>query len=76
LKGVGAKNSNNEMYQFWIQDSHPIGLITKDMFHQSLNYLHENPIGAGWVCEPQHYKYSSAIDYCSESKGLLLIGHL
>jgi REP element-mobilizing transposase RayT len=76
LKRAGARNPNNDKYQFWIQDNHPIGLITSEMLKQGLNYLHENPVRAGWVLEAQHYKYSSAIDYYCETKGMLQIEHL
>jgi len=36
---------------------------------QKLNYLAKNPVRAGIVYESQHYKYSSAIDYCTTMKG-------
>jgi len=40
------------------------------MMDQRLQYLHFNPVAAGFVQEPHHWKYSSAIDY-SRGKGLL-----
>ena len=36
-----------------------------------LQYLHENPVKAGFVTLPQEWKYSSAIDYYTECDGLL-----
>jgi len=41
------------------------------MYNQRLNYLHWNPVTAGFVAKPQHWIYSSAIDYFTEKKGLL-----
>jgi len=38
-----------------------------------LDYLHENPVWAGLVWEPADYKYSSAIDYYKQEKGLIEI---
>jgi REP element-mobilizing transposase RayT len=73
FKRAGARNKNNETYQFWQQDNHPIELSTNKMMDQRLDYLHNNPVKAGVVWEPQHYKYSSGIDYYSEDKGLLPI---
>jgi putative transposase len=73
FKRAGERNSNNNTYQFWQQDNHPIELTTNDMMDQRLAYLHENPVRAGYVWEPQHYKHSSAIDYYAEGKGLLPI---
>jgi len=37
-----------------------------------MNYLHENPVRAGFVTVAEHWQYSSAIDYYTEiEKGLL-----
>ena len=43
------------------------------MYNQRLNYLHWNPVTAGFVEEPWHWLYSSAADYLIEKKGLLEI---
>jgi hypothetical protein len=37
---------------------------------QKMDYIHYNPVASGFVLEPEHWKYSSAIDY-SGGKGLL-----
>jgi len=70
FKKAGEKNSNNKYYQFWRQDNHPIELSTNRMMQHRLDYLHNNPVEAGIVDEPQHYLYSSARDYCG-MQGLL-----
>ena len=44
-------------------------LVTK-VLDQKLDYLHYNPVVAGFVSEPWEYLYSSARDY-SGTKGLL-----
>jgi putative transposase len=64
-------NSNNSTYQFWKQDYHPIELNTLEKTQQQVNYLHENPVRSGLVWEAWAYKYSSAIEYYTNSKGLL-----
>ena len=69
---AGRANSNNTKYQFWQQDNHPIELSTNEMIDQRLDYIHNNPVTSGIVQQPEHYLYSSAIDY-SGSKGLLAI---
>jgi putative transposase len=66
----GQHNSNNEQFQFWQQGSHPIELWSNEVTDQKLNYLHNNPVTAGWVDEPEHYLYSSARDYAG-GKGLV-----
>ena len=67
---AGKKNPNNQHYQFWQQDNHPIGLFNPQMATQKLEYLHNNPVEAGYVELPEEYLYSSAKDYTGK-KGLL-----
>jgi REP element-mobilizing transposase RayT len=73
---TGKGNKNNKDFQFWKQDYHPVELTTNEMLVQRLQYLHENPVRSGLVWEAWHYKYSSAIDYCTNEKGLLPIEQL
>ena len=76
LANSGKRNVHNKIFQLWQQDNHPIELRTPGMIKQKLEYLHFNPVRSGIVSEPQHFKYSSAIDYLTTSKGLLDIEHL
>jgi REP element-mobilizing transposase RayT len=73
---AGNGNNANERYQFWQQDYHPVALANGDVARQRLNYLHENPVRAGIVWEPQHYKFSSAVDYFENKPGLLKVDML
>lgn len=57
---AGASNPNNTHYQFWRQDKYPIQLTFAGVLDQKLNYLHNNPVEAGYVDAPEHYIYSSA----------------
>lgn len=68
----GKKNTNNRKYQFWNQDNHPIELWSEKVTGQKINYIHNNPVRAGIVIEPEHYIYSSANYYISET-GLLKV---
>jgi putative transposase len=74
FKRAAQKNSNNNQYQLWQQHNQPIALITAEMFKQKLDYMHNNPVKAGFVELPEHWKYSSAIDY-SGGRGLIDIIH-
>ena len=73
MERAGKKNSNNQDFQFWQQDNHPIELNTPPVTHQKLDYLHNNPVEAGFVRHPEDYLYSSAIDYYTEGRGLINI---
>jgi len=39
--------------------------------HQKLDYLHNNPVVAGFVEKPEDWLYSSAKDYYTGMKGLI-----
>lgn len=68
---AGKTNNDNLYFQFWKQYYHPIELNTAKRCQKALDYLHNNPVKAGLVWEPWHYKYSSGIDYYTNEKGLL-----
>ena len=70
MERAGKKNSNNNDFQFWQQHNHPIELSTNEMMQQRLDYIHNNPVEAGFVENPDEWIFSSARDY-SGSKGLL-----
>ncbi|UYZ60327.1 REP-associated tyrosine transposase [Hymenobacter latericus] len=67
---AGQRNSHNEQYQFWQQGNHPIELYSNELRHQRLDYLHRNPVVAGFVDAPEDFQYSSARNYAGRS-GLL-----
>ncbi|HRO42116.1 MAG TPA: transposase [Flavipsychrobacter sp.] len=67
---AGVYNRNNIDWQMWQQHNHPIALDTDEKTMQRLNYLHENPVRAGFVTEATHWKWSSAYDY-DGGKGLI-----
>jgi len=73
FSAAGQQNPNNVHKQFWQQDNHPVILATQEIALQKLNYIHNNPVRAGIVFEPQHYVYSSAVDYFTNRKGLLTV---
>ncbi len=59
-------------WRFWGGDNHPIELWSNHVIDQKINYIHMNPVKAGWVFRPEDYVYSSAIDYAG-GKGMLKI---
>ena len=72
FREAGAKSNNMQFSQFWQHNSHPIELWSPKVFNQKVEYVHNNPVASGFVKEPCHWKYSSAIDY-SGGKGLIEI---
>jgi REP element-mobilizing transposase RayT len=71
FKRAGSKNSNVKNGQFWQQHNKPIKLWSSEVIDQIVNYIHNNPVESGFVNEPWHWRYSSAMD--SGGKGVLEI---
>ena len=70
MQQTGIKNINNNDWQLWQQHNQPIELLTIDMFYQKLQYIHHNPVEAGFVENEEDYLYSSARDF-HDKKGLI-----
>ncbi len=64
LSKAGRSNTNNNDFQFWIQENHPVEMSTPEMMQQRINYIHDSPVRAGFVVKPDHWRWSSAHDYC------------
>ncbi len=66
-----AKQSSKHLkYCFWQEGFHPIELSDNYLMDQKLEYIHQNPVKAGIVYNPEDYIYSSALDYAGKN-GLL-----
>ncbi len=70
FRKAGQKSSNVKQYQFWRHDNKPIELWSNKVISEKINYIHQNPVEAGIVQNPEDYLYSSAKDYLGE-QGLL-----
>jgi REP element-mobilizing transposase RayT len=70
MERAGKQNNHTNGFQFWQEGNHPEELTSNEMMDQKLEYIHMNPVKAGFVDEPENYLYSSARDY-SGRKGLL-----
>ncbi len=57
-------------HKVWQAGNHAIECSERYMVDQRLAYIHDNPVKAGFVYEPHHYRYSSAVDY-NGGQGLL-----
>nr|WP_319397827.1 transposase [uncultured Carboxylicivirga sp.] len=67
---AGKYDNRIRKYRFWQDKSHPVLMDSNTKLNQRLNYIHNNPVKAGWVLNPEDYPYSSAVNY-SGGKGLL-----
>lgn len=54
MERAGLKNSNVKHRQFWQQHNKPIELWSPAVIDQKIDYIHNNPVEAGFVSEPEH----------------------
>ena len=72
---AGERIQRNSEFKIWKDGFHPIELNTNELMAQKMDYIHQNPVKDEIVILPEHYVYSSAVDYCGE-KGLVQLTKL
>ena len=55
----------NKYYQVWTHENHAILLYSNNFIREKVEYIHNNPVRAGIVKNPEDYLYSSARNYAS-----------
>ena len=59
----GKRNVMNKDFQFWQNGYHPIHCWKRELILQKINYIHQNPVRAGFVEYDHEWKYGSARHY-------------
>lgn len=60
FKFFANRHAQNSEFMFWQKTNHPTELFSADIIEQKVDYIHNNPVIAGIVTEPNFYQYSSA----------------
>ncbi len=60
FKKDSQMENDNSGYRVWQPGNHPIALYSDKFIEQKERYIHMNPVEAGIVSQPQHYRLSSA----------------
>ena len=60
---AAKRNVRNGQYQFWEHDNHAVELNSAAFTAQKLDYIHLNPVRAGFVDSASDWIYSSARNY-------------
>ena len=63
MKYHAKHQKNKSTYQVWQRSNQPKSCLHPRFTLQKINYIHNNPVVAGYVDEPYEYVYSSARDY-------------
>ena len=68
------KTNKNKDFKIWADGNHPEEIFTESFMKTKLDYIHENPVRAGIVENPEEYLYSSASNYI-RNKGIFEIDY-
>jgi len=60
---AAKRHQRNSKYQFWRHDNHAIELESQKFINQKMAYIHENPVRASFVENPDYWMYSSQRNY-------------
>jgi len=60
FKYYGSRSPQEQIMQFWKHNNHPFFLYSNKMIHQKVNYIHINPVEAGFVNQTNEWRLSSA----------------
>jgi REP element-mobilizing transposase RayT len=63
FKFYANATNKNDLYKVWTNNNHPEAIYSKEFLFTKLNYIHQNPVKAGFVTKVQDYLYSSASNY-------------
>ena len=64
---AAKKHKRNEKYQVWTHENHAELIYSDKFIFQKINYIHDNPVRAGIVENPEDYLYSCARDFVGKS---------
>jgi REP element-mobilizing transposase RayT len=63
LLGSAGKANSKDGWQLWQQHNKPIMINNAETFYRVLDYIHNNPVKAGFVLRPEDWLFSSAGDF-------------
>ena len=70
-----AQNERSSDHQVWTHENHAASITSEKFFRQKLNYIHQNPVRAGWVEREEDYVYSSAKALYTDTKSAIELSY-
>ena len=70
FKKAAKKSSRSKNFKFWKTGNHAIEVYNEKFLWDKINYIHNNPVAEKFVAKPEHWLYSSALNYSEEESVL------
>ena len=67
FKQAAYNHKRNSNYQVWTHENHSVHVYSNKFITQKIDYIHNNPVQANFVRQPEDYIYSSACNYAGET---------
>lgn len=71
FREAGESSPKNQECKVWQSGNHAIELYSEKFTWVKVNYIHQNPVKAGFVRNAEDWQYSSASNYCELEKVVL-----
>jgi putative transposase len=72
FKYYASRHTRNEVHQIWTHENHVVELFSPAFTKQKIDYIHDNPVRAGYVYDAADYIYSSASNYV-EAESIIVV---
>jgi REP-associated tyrosine transposase len=66
-----ARGKNRQVFKLWMDRFDDLVIVSEKTLKQKIEYIHNNPVHAGLVEEPEHWKYSSACNYILSDQSII-----
>ncbi len=61
------RHKKGSTHQVWQEGAHPQEILTETISKEEIDYIHNNPVKAGYVEKPEYWIYSYASNYIIEN---------
>lgn len=68
FKYAAGGHSRNKDFQIWSHDNHPLEIWGQEQIQDTLNEIHRLPVAELLCVQPEHWVYSSAVDYARNTQ--------
>jgi REP element-mobilizing transposase RayT len=68
-----AEFSKNQKYKVWMDGYDDLIIVTEKMMGIKINYIHNNPVKAGLVENPEDWEFSSARNYLLDDHSIITV---
>ena len=76
LRAFQKAGGEDNRAKVWMDQFHPEQIFSREFFDQKLGYMRNNPVRAGYVENPCHWKYSSAGFYHEGAESVVPVTYL